>query len=282
MKVFVVLLAILLFDGINCKNSLAVPSGFAHPSCVHEVADGSIVSHKNGGLIVNSPTGESFQVPRCHFPLSGSSRSSKPAHGPAWKTCAQYENTKSITYLYGEWPVPPNPTLESDQILYFWNGVEPEDNSEVVQPVLQWGSTPAGGGNYWAMASWYVASDGTALFSPLINTTIGDSVSGENSFDTNGTWVAVGTDLKSKQTTSLSYTPPETDYYYAYAVLESYSISTCNQYPPTGSVPFTNIQVQAGGAPVTPTWQDIVLDNPCKENTVIVSPTEVQINFSIS
>lgn len=67
----------------------------------------------------------------------------------------QYQNPKKVSLLYGEWAVPPAPPANDGQILYFWNGVEPDDNSAVLQPVLQWGSTPAGGGAYWAVASWY-------------------------------------------------------------------------------------------------------------------------------
>ena len=34
--------------------------------------------------------------------------------------------------------------------------MEPADTSAVLQPVLQWGVSAAGGGNYWAIASWYL------------------------------------------------------------------------------------------------------------------------------
>jgi len=143
-SLFVILFIVFEINLIYCKY-VAVPSGFTHDSCVHPVDDDSFISYdENNNLMVTSKkTGNSVRIPRCRFEFD---RSSKPAHGPAWKTAAQYENPSSITYLYGEWSVPPYPTTQSDQILYFWNGVEPEDNSAVVQPVLQWGATPAGGG----------------------------------------------------------------------------------------------------------------------------------------
>jgi len=281
MKIISVILVLFAISTIGA-NYLPIPSGLAHSSCIHEVPSGSIVSHdKQGQLIVSTPSGELLNIPKCEYPfVRNAERSNKPQHGAAWKTCAQYENTNSITYLYGEWEVPPNPIMQTNQILYFWNGVEPEDNSAVVQPVLQFGATPAGGGYYWAMASWFVSFQG-AVFSNLINTTVGSTVSGENSYNTNGTWFATGKDIGSQQSTTLGI-DPGIAYYYAYEVLESYYISSCNQYPSTGVVSFTNIQVQAGGLSVTPQWKSVILDDPCQENTVIVNPTEVQITFNVS
>lgn len=54
-----------------------------------------------------------------------------------WKTWAQYRNPSLITQLNGIWNTPPLPSRTNSQILYFWNGVEPNDNTAVLQPVLQ-------------------------------------------------------------------------------------------------------------------------------------------------
>lgn len=51
----------------------------------------------------------------------------------------------------------------SDQLLYLFTallGWDVMDNgnyfNHILQPVLQWGLSPAGGGNYWAINNWYV------------------------------------------------------------------------------------------------------------------------------
>jgi len=57
----------------------------------------------------------------CRYPIL--------THGSAWKAWTQYENTSGIGYLNSKWNVPPMPQSASNQILYFWNGVEPAANT---------------------------------------------------------------------------------------------------------------------------------------------------------
>jgi hypothetical protein len=47
----------------------------------------------------------------------------------------------------------------------------------IIQPVLQWGPSAAGGGAYWAIASWYVGGSG-AVYSALQTVAPGDSIFG--------------------------------------------------------------------------------------------------------
>jgi hypothetical protein len=49
----------------------------------------------------------------------------------------------------------------------------------IYQPVLQWGSSAAGGGNYWSIASWYVdGQGGPAFHSSLIQIAPGQVLKG--------------------------------------------------------------------------------------------------------
>lgn len=44
-----------------------------------------------------------------------------------------------------------------------------QNSTMIYQPVLQWGESAAGGGNYWGVASWYVdGQGGLALHSNLV------------------------------------------------------------------------------------------------------------------
>jgi hypothetical protein len=114
------------------------------------------------------------------------------AHGSAWKAWAQVgapTGDASVTSLNSTWVVPGPPISPGDQTLFFWNGVEPADTSAVLQPVLQWGSSAAGGGPYWAYASWYVSATHGSHFSPLVKVAPGDSVVGTNTLGSDGaTW----------------------------------------------------------------------------------------------
>jgi hypothetical protein len=51
--------------------------------------------------------------------------------------------------------------------------------AHIIQPVLQWGPSAAGGGNYWAITNWYAdGQGGAASFKPLIRVNPGDVVQG--------------------------------------------------------------------------------------------------------
>jgi len=254
-----------------------VPSGkLVHKDCIHQIENGAVISHKGDKIVVSN--GESkMEYSACPHP------SRNLRHGPAWKTWGQYRNANKITYLTGTWDVPSMPSSVSGQILYFWNGVEPDDNSAVLQPVLQWGFTPAGGGDYWAVSSWYVSADHGSFFTALINCSIGDEVLGTLSIENNGTWIVTGENTRTSATTSFSYVPFSTDYTYAYEVLEAYNVdSSCNLYPPDGVVHFTNIAVEVAGQKVTPTWTPKTQTNECNEQTKVLSATAVDIVFNTS
>ena len=50
----------------------------------------------------------------------------------------------------------------------------------ILQPVLQWGNSPAGGGSFWAITNWFVGSPetGIALHGPLVQVNSGDILQG--------------------------------------------------------------------------------------------------------
>jgi len=52
----------------------------------------------------------------------------------------------------------------------------------IIQPVLQWGSSAAGGGQYWAIASWFVGGAHT-VYSDLKQVSSGDTIYGNMTLD---------------------------------------------------------------------------------------------------
>jgi hypothetical protein len=75
-----------------------------------------------------------------------------------WITYSGWFNDSNnpITYFSTNWIVPSPPATESHQLIYLFNGLESTSSNSILQPVLQWGVSPAGGGNYWAITNWYV------------------------------------------------------------------------------------------------------------------------------
>jgi len=149
---------------------------------------------------------------------------------------------------------------------------------------LQYGSSPAGGGAYWAIASWYVGD--RAFFSNLVNAKVGDMMYGtmtaNNNVVSNGTWVIDSVNSASGQSASITVDNIVTQTY-AYCVLEAYNLFNCeNQYPAnTTSEPFTNLMTDVQGVNSQPQWVSMT-KNPrvCNENSEITSPTEVAITWT--
>jgi len=65
----------------------------------------------------------------------------------------------NLDLVDGFWTVPSNPS-DNGALIYLFNGIEPSNFSAILQPVLQYGSNGAFGGNYWVIASWYVGNSG--------------------------------------------------------------------------------------------------------------------------
>eukprot|EP01095_Lingulamoeba_sp_RSL-Kostka_P006636 TRINITY_DN208_c0_g6_i1.p1 TRINITY_DN208_c0_g6~~TRINITY_DN208_c0_g6_i1.p1 ORF type:complete len:334 (+),score=100.36 TRINITY_DN208_c0_g6_i1:139-1002(+) len=273
-----------------------VPGGrLVHKQCIYKVANNAFVQQVEDITIVRH--GKNVQVlPKCEYPVLNqefledeevremlSQKNIDAAlHGVAWKTWTQFHDTAGFSNVSASWNVPSNPSINAFQILYFWPGTEPDDNSFVLQPVLQYGSTPAGGGYYWGVASWMVGNFNTVV-SPLIKVSVGDEVFGQMYQFPNKTWVINGTTKTTNDVATIYYTTDIVQTY-SYCVLEAYNLENCKQYPQSDTfVSFTNLFNYVKGQ-LTPNSWDVETKEPrkCNELASVVSPNEVHINFSNS
>ncbi|KAH3756183.1 hypothetical protein Pelo_12034 [Pelomyxa schiedti] len=288
---FVFVSACVGLSRINPTYSI-VPGGLLVPNeCTHQLAD-----HEAGASLVERVV-DGVKVLDVVSPQGTLLRSIEPCprqiytHGSAWTAWSEYLVPTTFTNFTSDWVVPPNPAkATAAEILYLWNGVEPEDNSAVLQPVLQWGTTPAGGklhffpdflltsstgGQYWALACWYVSSLHGTVTSKLFKTTAGNTIRGVMA-DNSGTWDVIGTDLQTGSTESIHYTPTGwKGNNWVYEVLEAY-YTKCNGYP-AEPCSFTNIAL----VPETPiSWAAQTQNPTCGEYAEIVSEENVIIHFS--
>jgi hypothetical protein len=155
----------------------------------------------------------------------------------------------------GQWAVPAKPTTDG-AIIYFFNGLvdklDPNNHTEIIQPVLQYGKGPNGGGNYWVISSWWVrAGTGNYLYTNPIRVNVGDTIYGivaAGSGDCNASgqcslWAieVCGTSDCSKASTNAILFLSSTDKSYQRAyqgVLEAYNVTTCNYFPSDGAMAF--------------------------------------------
>jgi hypothetical protein len=239
------------------KGYVITPFGYFHPSCVLKIeeeetllADGR-VRHANGMVDAN--------VPVCNYPhytptgvlVPADVREASGAYEPIIHGWLEYVSATTST-SYGEitatWTVPPPPTTNDGQTLFFFPGLEDiNDIISILQPVLQFGQSAAGGGNYWAVASWNCCISGVMWYSPLRKVSPGDTILGEiiskckKGLNYCADWKVISEDETTGKKTTLSKTPADGQVWnWGFgAVLEVYGVRQCSDFPANNSVVFT-------------------------------------------
>jgi len=249
-----------------------IPGQLIRPDCVHEVPNGARVEFGRHGQITGDVTldgaliahydacPEDAIVTRPRARTEG--HRNPPGAGNGWVKADQWNvplsSSDDIDYMAGTWTVPSYPSA-SGALIYLFNGIESANASWILQPVLQYGLSPAGGGNYWAIASWLVSSN-QAFHSPLETVYPGNSISGF----TEMTAISGGThywEVEVKDTTTGAYSHLSADvsgqhWTWAYAgVLDAYKVTSCSQFPTNGRAMFRGSVVEHGfpvSRPISP------------------------------
>lgn len=288
----VVIMSFVVTGSKTDPNMVPIPArGYTHKSCVHNVSSfvqyAAHLEHDtvNGDVLIFDVLPNGRKVFKKRFgPCQHQSKNTNltTRHGVAWKAWTEYEKSSSdvVTFLSGKWKVPQAPSSRG-QLLYLWNGIEPHSGEGVLQPVMQYGSSAAGGGNFWGIASWYVSSDHGSYHTSLVEARTGDYMVGTvtltgNSYSINGTVLSSG---KSAQ---FSMVPKDGPYTWSCNTLEMYSLESCSQYP-TDPYVVTDIKVELGGKAVTPTWKPMT-KNPitCNEHATSNGPTDSTVHWNQS
>lgn len=168
------------------------------------------------------------------------------------------------------WTVPPAPSTNSGQTIFLFNGIE--NATMIYQPVLQWGPSAAGGGNFWTVASWFAdGSGGPAFHSPLRRVNAGTVLVGEIT-------------LTGQTATRFNYrcrfqgipftTLPiqnVNELRWCIETLEAYNLVLCSNYPATPSTSFREIEILTGTTHPALNWTPTVLVADCGQNVKVVS-----------
>jgi hypothetical protein len=243
------------------QNLVLTPGGYRHPSLVHRVDPGFAVHVAEGkNQLRNLTTGSLVELVAPKF-LPGQ----VPGFGSGWIADAFWQNEtgKPVTSFKTTWKVPPAPKTSSGQTIFLFNGIDPADPSQaILQPVLQWGTSHAGGGPFWSIASWFVSGNGQAFFTPLVPVNVGDTLVGKMTLTGQGNGLfsyqsefegIAGTNLPVQNVTELVW---------CNETLEAYSITACSDYPDATFTAMQSIELQTGNVtpPVHWTIQDLVTD----------------------
>lgn len=233
------------------------PVGYFHPSCVFQLAENETLLAD--GRVQRANGAVSARVPTCAYPhytpkalLGRDSRAGLIGRSPAINGWLEYYGATTNT-SYGEisatWIVPPGPTTNESQTLFFFPGLQDTtDDLSIVQPVLQFGPSSAGGGAYWTMASWNCCMSGTVWHSPLKKVSVGDTILGtitptckQLGQDYCATWKIVTEDVTSAKKSILNKTPAEGQIWnWGFgAVAEVYGVKQCTDFPANQGLLFT-------------------------------------------
>lgn len=188
-----------------------------------------------------------------HAPIRPSTTSDAVApEQTGWVAYADWYNLGSspISSFTTTWSVPPTPLTNHDQTVFLFNSIEPASGDAILQPVLQFGPSSAGGGSYWAVASWYLVGSQTYYTNP-VRVSVGQVLDGIITLTSSiGSLYNYQTSFTNVAGTSLSAFASD-ELVWATETLEVYGTVASTDYP-AGSTVFSGINIKtSAGTPAT-------------------------------
>ena len=242
------------------------PFGYFHPSCVRSLAKGE--RQLADGRVQYADGSVEQNVTACSYPrytaagvlvnraiATGGGKQAMNTVAPlAPEVNGWVENanatTGSATESYGAlvamWTVPPHPSANDGQVLFFFPGLEDIYNAEsILQPVMEWY------GGQWSIVSWNCCIKGVATNSQSVNVAPGDRIYGSITSTCSpgtlscATWNVLSLDMTTGESTILADTLSEGQIFnWAFGgVLEPYSVVSCDDYPRDRRLSFKRITV---------------------------------------
>ncbi len=210
-----------------------------------------------------------------------------PDYGSGWITYSDWTNNSGqpISSFTTNWVVPPAPATDSGQTIFLFNGIQ--NSGFILQPVLQWGPSYAGGGNYWAVTNWYAdGQGGSAVVGPsLVTVNPGDSLQGIMTLTSqSGSSFSYQSAFTNIPSATVAVTNIE-ELTWACETLEVYRITQCSDYPATDETTMNGIEIIVGGnTEASITWQPVNAFTECGQHCNVVSNAspggEVDIFYS--
>lgn len=263
---------------------ILTPGGWRPKSKVHLVEPGQHVEVQENVLkIIKTDTGDVIKTNVGKVikdldevdPSSNGSRvkiaeDKESVNGPktnGWIINTEWTNSSNppVSVFSASWIVPPEPATKNGQTIFLFDGIQQNNNGPyILQPVLQWGPSAAGGGAYWSIASWYVdGQGGTALHSKLIPVNSGEYLHGNMS-------LVRSTNNQFDYYCSF-YGYPDANLFvnnidelhWANITLECYNFKAFTDYPDTEFTEFNRLEIHKDNDQATLNW---LADNRVTDN----------------
>jgi len=271
------------------------PGGLRPKSQVHLIESGTVIDGTEGRLRKLGPSGEmladfgvlqrrTLGVPLHPGNVVHPEPEATPAFGSGWITFASWMNAtgRSVSSFSTTWVVPDPPATQSGQVIFLFSGIQNE--TMIYQPVLQWGTSAAGGGNYWAVASWYAdGPSGQALHSSLVPVNPADSLVGViTQTGRAGSRFSYNCAFTGIVNSTLSITNVDQLTWFV-ETLECYGITKASDYPEVAVTEMKDISIAAGSAHPAMAWSVNNAVTDCGQHTLIQSNSStagiVELNY---
>jgi len=254
------------------EEMVLTPNGYRPSRCVREVPSDSIISKEEDFIRITKPSGDEELLEYCNY----KNNRSRSVEDSGWIVYASEASQTSYNFFSGDWNVPATPVNSEGQTVFFFLGFIDHIQNEIIQPVLQWGQSAAGGGEYWGVASWWASSNGNAVFSKLIGANSGESIYGNMTLGSDGTWYITALFGGYWTRILIDNLSPQV---MATVTLEAYNIRDCNDYPSDGGATFSNMQLQAGNSPMYPSWRSTADFTDCNQGVNIYGASSVELTY---
>jgi hypothetical protein len=258
------------------------PGGYRRKELVHHVPDGTVIDGTDRRIRHLDAAGNVLadhgilELRRPDRPLQPGNvvhaAAAVPAFGSGWIAYGGWtDNTGfAITNFQTTWKVPPPPTTGSGQTIFLFNGIQ--NSTMIYQPVLQWGSSAAGGGAYWAVASWYAdGQTGQSFHSSLVRVNPGDTLVGVMALTQSSTaGYSYGCQFTGIANTSLPIQNVE-QLTWANETLEVYGITQPSDYPDAFETKMRGISLSTAGSSTSLSWDANNAVTDVGQHCVVVS-----------
>jgi hypothetical protein len=244
------------------------PFGYYHPSCVNHLSKGDVLRQNEQAIQRANGTHENIRA--CAYPhyradgekVIGDERDvQQPNISHSWIVSASITTSSAYGSVYAEWLVPPAPSKNDGQTLFFFNGLmDIHDQATIIQPVLGWNADYASG---WGIAAWNCCLKGTVWEGTPARVNSGDHLIGSvaashscNGSPTCSTWYINIFDEQNQKSSELTTSNDGQTFNWAFGgVLEVYNVVQCADYPYTDGISFFNQYVSNDQfVPISPAW----------------------------
>ena len=224
------------------SNQLPVPGALRTPAGVN-----ASCAKPSEGQTVNLP------APAAESPAAAVPGPDALVNG--WMVAGRGTTPRYVRYLHADFWVPKNPPSVGGQTIFLFPGLQDPTGTAIFQPVLQWGPSAGGGGNYWAIASWVVTSTGCWV-SPLRRVYAGDHIYGSifarNCSSNVCDWTVWTSAVDRGYSTTLKIRSGyQLNDAYGLA-LEAYNLNTCSQLPASYAISRDIFMSDAAGTQMRP------------------------------